>query len=121
MTYLYIVKQKGLNNLLWCWSPAVNVHDFNQYYRGDEYVDVVGLDAYTSNLAEVAKDDYNKILKYAKPFGISEYGCVDGGASESKPFDYSIFLNWLENTNLLSCITVGRKGHFYKNAMENIF
>lgn len=96
ITYDYIVNQKGLKNLLWCWSPNIG-GAFNEYYPGDEYVDIVGLDAYSSDLAKDCKESYHRILKYGKPFGFSEYGCVGGGAKKADTFDYSLFLDWLKN------------------------
>ena len=97
MTYDYIVNTKGLNNLLWCWSPDIGPGNIAAYYPGDKYVDVVGLDAYTPDLPTKAQRVYNEILKYNKPFGFTEYGCEAGGEFYKKiDFDYSIFLKWID-------------------------
>lgn len=42
----YFTKTKGLNNLLWVYGPNHGKHTA-EYYDGDAYVDIVGLDAYT--------------------------------------------------------------------------
>lgn len=72
----YFSVTKGLDNLLWVYSPN---HGDNtaSYYPGDRFVDVVGLDAYTDHI------DYDNILGYpevaalSKPFGFTEYGPHD--------------------------------------------
>jgi mannan endo-1,4-beta-mannosidase len=97
-TYHYLVVEKGLNNLLWCWSPDAGPGNIHQYYPGDRYVDMVGLDAYSPDLPAKALDAYNEIRRYDKPFGFSEYGCVQGSDTlNAKTFDYSIFLDWLKH------------------------
>lgn len=45
--YLYdSLKAKGVNNLIWVWTSCGNDPD---WYPGDEYVDVIGLDYYESD------------------------------------------------------------------------
>jgi len=86
----YFTRTKGLDNLLWVYSPN---HRTNTavYYPGGCYVDLVGLDAYTDFV------DTNHILGYAevarlpKPFGFTEFG----PHSPSNPpgdYDYRRFL-----------------------------
>ncbi len=36
----------GSHNIIWCWSPNYSSRDYWTYYPGDEWVDVLGLDAY---------------------------------------------------------------------------
>lgn len=84
--------------MLWCWSPDAEPGNINACYPGDEYVDVAGLDAYSSNLPEIALDDYREMIKYGKTFGFSEYGCASGSRTQNNTsFYYSNFLNWLKN------------------------
>lgn len=48
LTYDYMVKQRGLNNLIWAYSPGGGA-DRNKYmerYPGDGIIDILGLDAY---------------------------------------------------------------------------
>ena len=49
MTYRYLVRERGLKNLLWAYSPNVgvwNMADYLERYPGDGYVDIVGFDCY---------------------------------------------------------------------------
>ncbi|CAL2083492.1 glycosyl hydrolase [Tenacibaculum sp. 190524A02b] len=95
-TYKYLVEEKKLDNMLWCWSPDAGPGNIHDYYPGDEYVDIVGLDSYGADLPKKALDDYKEILKYNKPFGFSEYGCVQGGDKKTAAtFDYSVLKDWL--------------------------
>jgi mannan endo-1,4-beta-mannosidase len=100
MTYDYLVDEKGLNNMLWCFSPDAGQPDYMLYYPGDEYVDIVGLDAYTLDLPTRAKNGYKELIALGKPFGFTEYGCYGGGGpvnpNERELFDYSILVEWLQ-------------------------
>jgi len=101
MTYEYLVKEKRLNNMLWCYSPDAGQPDYLLYYPGDIYVDIVGLDAYTQDLPVRAKSGYKELIALGKPFGFTEYGCYSGGGLSNpdarKLFDYSIMSEWLQN------------------------
>lgn len=49
MTYDYIVKERGIDGLVWAISPNSMSSEFGKWedrYPGDEYVDIVGLDCY---------------------------------------------------------------------------
>ena len=47
-TWIYLVKARGLTNLLWCYSPngGVSVEDYMDRYPGDDLIDLMGLDLY---------------------------------------------------------------------------
>ena len=100
MTYDYLVEEKGLDNMLWCWSPDAGQPDYLVYYPGDTYVDVVGLDSYGPDLPERARKGYDELIALGKPFGFTEYGCYRGGGlanpDERELFDYSIMADWLK-------------------------
>lgn len=53
MLYHYLVGARGLHNLIFVWAPAawdgVRGKEPWDYYPGDEYVDVVGVDDYTGS------------------------------------------------------------------------
>ncbi|MFC2125221.1 glycosyl hydrolase [Bacteroidota bacterium] len=101
MTYNYLVEEKGLKNMLWCYSPDAGQPDYLLYYPGDAYVDIVGLDAYTQDLPSRARKGYEELIALGKPFGFTEYGCYSGGGlsnpDERELFDYSIMGDWLQN------------------------
>ena len=48
MTWLYFVKERGLTNLLWCYSPngPFTPESYMERYPGDEFVDILGADFY---------------------------------------------------------------------------
>ena len=47
-TWLYFTKDRGLTNILWCYSPNGDVRpeDYMSRYPGDEFVDILGVDTY---------------------------------------------------------------------------
>ena len=47
-TWLYFTKERGLSNLLWCYSPGgpIPPQVYMSRYPGDEFVDMVGTDIY---------------------------------------------------------------------------
>ena len=51
MTYDYMVNERGLDNLVWAYSPGAgeltSVEVFGERYPGDEIIDMVGFDCYT--------------------------------------------------------------------------
>ena len=48
MTWLYFVKERGLTNLYWCYSPngPIPPELYMSRYPGDEFVDLLGTDIY---------------------------------------------------------------------------
>ncbi len=48
MTWLYLVKERGLSNILWCYSPngPISPELYMSRYPGDEFVDILGTDIY---------------------------------------------------------------------------
>lgn len=47
-TWVYLVKARKLDNLLWCYSPNSHISpsEYMSRYPGDEFVDILGLDHY---------------------------------------------------------------------------
>jgi mannan endo-1,4-beta-mannosidase len=47
-TWTYLVKARGLTNLLWCYSPnsGISAEEYMSRYPGDKFVDLFGLDHY---------------------------------------------------------------------------
>jgi mannan endo-1,4-beta-mannosidase len=70
-TFDYLTKTKGLNNLLWVYSPY-QADDTAKYYPGDDFVDIVSMDAYETNPENIR--GYEQLAAYDKPFGFGEYG-----------------------------------------------
>ncbi|MCC7236471.1 MAG: hypothetical protein IT163_14255 [Bryobacterales bacterium] len=70
-TFDYLTKTKGLNNLLWVYSPY-QAADTTKYFPGDAYVDIVSMDAYETNPEKI--QGYEALAALDKPFGFAEYG-----------------------------------------------
>ena len=48
LTHDYLVEERGIRNILWCYSPngPISETDYMSRYPGDEYVDILGTDIY---------------------------------------------------------------------------
>jgi len=80
--YHYFTDVRGLTNLLWVYSPGVQIvqpgwrmQDVLYYYPGDDYVDIVGLDYYDDDMHNLnLNDSYDKLVQLGKPMAIAEIG-----------------------------------------------
>jgi hypothetical protein len=70
--FTYFTEAKGLHNLVWVWSPLVSSRAMD-YYPGNAFVDVTGLDIYAASVA-VATNVYADLMKTGKPFAVTEFG-----------------------------------------------
>ncbi len=68
-------KDKELNNLIWVWTSQMGDND---WYPGDEYVDIIGRDAYDVIDAKLLIDDYKALAKLYpnKMIALSEFGSI---------------------------------------------
>jgi mannan endo-1,4-beta-mannosidase len=90
----YFTKTKGLDNLLWVYSP--NHGDKTAaYYTGDKFVDIVGLDAYTDLVDLEHIKGYAEVAKLPKPFGFTEFG-PHGPQNPPGDYDYLRFLKGVQ-------------------------
>jgi mannan endo-1,4-beta-mannosidase len=91
----YYSKTKKLDNLLWVYGPN---HGENTaaYYAGDQYVDIVGLDAYTDFIDPAHIRGYPEIATLPKPFGFTEYG-PHGSSNPPGDYDYRRFIEGITN------------------------
>ena len=98
--YNYMVKTKGLNNLIWVWTSQTNDED---WYPGDAYVDIIGRDNYGATAAKLATE-YEK-LKESYPnkmITLAECGNSDDAemAAISDIWDagsrWSWFMTWYD-------------------------
>jgi beta-mannanase len=94
---------KGLNNLLWAYSPNSatqwSIGRLRDMYPGTQYVDIVGLDKYRP-LAEDplqfnAWGEYDFLVGTGKPFALLEYGPLPANASGWNTVNY----NWMTFLN----------------------
>jgi len=89
-TFDYLTSTKDLHNIIWIYSAASSQPKVTDYYPGDAYVDIVGLDFYaddwSSNNADIMSA-YENLLALSKPFAFTEAGfsinenspCWNGG------------------------------------------
>jgi mannan endo-1,4-beta-mannosidase len=86
----YFTVTKGLDNLLWVYAPnhGANAAD---YYPGDNYVDLVGLDAYTDFVDPEHILGYPEMARIKKPFGFTEFG-PHGPSNPPGDYDYRRFI-----------------------------
>lgn len=77
LTYDYMAKERGLDNLVWAYSPGAgelsSVEVFGERYPGDEIIDLVGFDCYQYSNNEVYVADMKKALEITKAFA-DEHG-----------------------------------------------
>jgi mannan endo-1,4-beta-mannosidase len=91
----YFTQTKKLNNLLWVYAP--NHGDKTaEYYAGDHYVDLVGLDAYTDFIDTSHIKGYAEVERLPKPFGFTEFG-PHGASNPPGDYDYLRFLEGVTN------------------------
>jgi len=90
----YFTSVKGLDNLLWVYSPN-HGEKTAAYYAGDGYVDIVGLDAYTDFVDAGHIKGYAEVAGIDKPFGFTEYG-PHGAHNPPGDYDYQRFLSGIK-------------------------
>ncbi|MCQ2166254.1 MAG: cellulase family glycosylhydrolase [Bacteroidales bacterium] len=96
MTYDYLVKEKGLDNMLWAISPGTEQEFFEARYPGDRVVDIIGLDCYCHPTAADNAGDFSDYVakvrdhltwrndfavRHGKILALTETGC------ESLPYE----------------------------------
>lgn len=71
-TFDYLTNTKGLHNLLWVYAAGTNKP--LSYYPGDQYVDIVGYDAYSYGTRGGKARGYKALMTTGKPFALTELG-----------------------------------------------
>lgn len=90
----YFTRTKGLDHLLWVYSPN-HGEKTAAYYPGDRYVDLVGLDAYTDFIDRAHIKGYPEVARLGKPFGFTEFG-PHGASNPPGDYDYRRFIQGIE-------------------------
>lgn len=89
-------QERGLNNLIWAWTTQLNDDD---YYPGDEYVDLIGRDVYNVDSAEEMARQFKEIqAKYPnKIVALSECGNVPNISDQWEAgAKWSFFMPWYD-------------------------
>jgi mannan endo-1,4-beta-mannosidase len=101
----YFTNEKGLDNLIWVYSPASTYGNDTRTssvfravdwaYPGDSYVDIV---AGTNYADDMSISDYATYLTMGKPLGMAEFGPVtDGPFAISGTWDTSLIIERIRN------------------------
>ena len=94
----YLTNVKGLDNLIWVFSPSGADPTFYPY-PGNEYVDIIAPTVYDD---ELDIDNYSELVAYGKSYGkpiaIAEYGWNFGdGTNPDGNFDNTLYVQKLKN------------------------
>jgi mannan endo-1,4-beta-mannosidase len=87
----YFTTTKGLDNLLWVFSPNYGA-GVDRYYPGDAYCDILGLDAYFDRPTAFTLTGYAEMTAHNKPFGITEFGGVPAAGGSNNVFDNTVLI-----------------------------
>ena len=113
-------KTEGLDNLIWVWTTEGNDAD---WYPGDQYVDIVGLDVYNKETADCVSEYTSIAENYGnKIVSLSECGTV-GLISEqwASGARWSWFMPWYDGTNEDGSPVVHADEAWWKDAMSQEF
>ena len=128
-TISYLRDEKGLHNLIWAYSPDMihlNSRDaYLEYWPGDEWVDILGLDAYDRNGADYDHKGLQMIrlmknIAYTKnkPLALTETGLENNNPEDSdyynKKWWTSMLYKIIENEPV-SFVLLWRNGDFPAN------
>lgn len=78
----YLVKDKGLNNLLFIYEPSCFNNTALQFYPGGDYVDMIGFSLFVDYDREIDSStiqNYQQLKSLGKPLAISQWGPRRGG------------------------------------------
>jgi len=94
-THDYLVKTKGLTNLIWVWDMQDIDSSWAEYNPGDEYWDVLGFDVYDKGYSQ---EWYNYAVSVAgdKPIAIGECAVLPTPQLLEKQTRYVFFMPWAE-------------------------
>ena len=100
MLFDYYTKHHQLNNLIWVWSPDKPWHGLEEYYPGDEYVDVISMDIYPErNYPVVFRQEwYERVLYLAKgkPIALGENGSLPVPEELNTQPKWVWFMSWAD-------------------------
>ena len=89
--------EHGLKNLIWIWTSEANNNALN-WYPGDEYVDIIGLDIYDEGnhgSQMLAFEELKRIYKGKKMLALSECGSIPSmDAMKRDRAIWSFYMPW---------------------------
>jgi hypothetical protein len=101
ITHDYLVKTKGLTNLIWVWDLqdfSTIATDVNNYDPGSSYWDVLAFDVYWSDGTGYTAAKYNAIVNKAgsKPIAIGECEVLPTASILTSQPRWTFFMDWSE-------------------------
>jgi mannan endo-1,4-beta-mannosidase len=105
ITHDYLVKSRGLTNLIWIWDiqdfagfPQDLSGGWKGYNPGDSYWDIAALDVYGTDRRGYANDKYNAMVNVAegKPIAIGECDRLPTAEELTAQLGWVFFMAWAE-------------------------
>lgn len=93
-TFDYLTYTKKLDNLLWVYSASARDGCLD-FYPGNEYVDMIGVDSYGRTIEQICKNCYEQLIALGKPFGLTEFGPyrqLNWAEDPRRDYDYGKFI-----------------------------
>lgn len=96
----YYTNHHKLDNLIWVWSPDKPWHGLQEYYPGDEFVDIISADIYPHRGYPVVfrQQWYQQIVELAKgkPIAIGENGSLPVPEELNTQPKWIWFMSWAD-------------------------
>lgn len=83
----------GLNNLIWVLGYSGNGNNYESWYPGDEYCDIVGADSYNGGAQGKLAEKITKFVGGSKPLCFHECG-TNPTEAELKEVPWTWFMTW---------------------------
>ncbi len=100
MLFDHYTNHHQLNNLIWVWSPDKPWHGLEEYYSGDDYVDIISVDIYPHPGYPVVfrQEWYERLLHLAKgkPIALGENGSLPVPEELNTQPKWIWFMNWAD-------------------------
>ena len=100
MMYEYFTNHHKLNNLIWVWNtnaprdiPGDEAWDYELFYPGDAYVDILAADVYRKDYKQSHHDDLAALAK-GKPIALGEVGEIPTAEILEKQPQWSWYMPW---------------------------
>jgi len=100
MMYDYFTEVHDLNNLIWVWNtnaprdiPGDEAWDYELFWPGQQYVDVLAADVYRNDYRKSHHDDLLKLAN-GKPIALGEVGTIPEPAVLDQQPQWTWFMPW---------------------------
>jgi mannan endo-1,4-beta-mannosidase len=95
------VEERGLDNLIWVWSGS-HCHPGEEWYPGDEYVDVVGVDTYRNQIPDIDfGEQYRNVRSITEEKPVAQAECDEMVDPDVVPEEYPFVWTLPWHTSLI--------------------